>query len=134
VNGFTAWSTTANAAVSNTHTNMNSIQQYEQAKYNLRSFLEWRRLIGLPHIGGGGGIGAVTKVNCSMTIYFQERDGSNNYHESPCQETMCKAAHTVSLQIIDKTEALLRDELKLAAKSVSKICKDIIKEAEGDPQ
>lgn len=60
-----------------------AINKFARAKSALAEALEWEEMLGKRFAGGGGGTGYISGVETNVTIYFQERDGSKNYHEIP---------------------------------------------------
>ena len=43
----------------------------------------WMRMIGAPYKGGGGGTGKIHALTVDAKVYYQEYNGSNNYHDMP---------------------------------------------------
>lgn len=64
------------------------IGDYERAKRDLESCMNWASLIGKPYRGGGGGVGELCSIKLMLgesrpTVYHQDRDGGKNYHLMP---------------------------------------------------
>lgn len=97
-----------------------AIGNYKEAVQAIASALAWKSMIGKTFSGGGGGTGYVSGVETNITIYFQERDGSKNYHEIPAplefalRQVIKENAHQLLGKAIKRMEAD-RDEAAEAA-------------------
>lgn len=64
---------------------MNVIDKYQEAKSKLARFEQWAGKYGKEYFGGtrgnGGHYGSIVGAEGSLTIYYQEYNGANNYHD-----------------------------------------------------
>jgi len=97
---------------------MTYIEQYKKLKDELWKADRWRKLIGNPFNGGGGGVGYVTKAVCSMEIYHQEYHGANNYHLSGehLDRYLSKAVIKLQHRILDVAFEMMNSDLAEVAK------------------
>lgn len=107
---------------------MNEIAIYKVAYANLKAFKAWRSLIGKQYIGGAGGTGSVCTAACSLTVYWQEYDGSKNYHEPPAasQQVFNQAAKECSQILLDRVESLLESKLEEARSKAASLAREIL--------
>jgi hypothetical protein len=96
----------------------NAVSTYKNFKQQLYFADRWRKLIGSPFSGGGGGVGYVIKSSCSMEIYHQEYHGAKNYHESGSflDGYLAKAVTKLQSSIFDVAWEMMNTDLAVAAK------------------
>lgn len=101
---------------------MSAIEKFTAYTDEQRRSIRWLSMLGKEYNGGGGGIGRVCRVALKAEIYFQDYDGSQNYHEMPSalvdamQMAIIKNFGVLAMEaqtIIDETAR------ELALKSVS---------------
>jgi len=61
---------------------MTEVEIYKNLKDELWKIKDWWNMYGLHYSGGNGGVGEIRSVEVSATIYYQQSNGSKNYHES----------------------------------------------------
>lgn len=100
---------------------MSATIAFNAAVQKLRSFRAWKSLIGKEYFGGtrgkGGEYGAVTNATFTCEIYWQQYDGSTNYHppDKEYQEILNQAALQHASAILATAEALLVQKQMAAA-------------------
>jgi hypothetical protein len=60
---------------------MSKISDCEKLRHEIAKSKQWFALLGSPYRGGGGGVGKISSVKCTLEIYHQEYDGASNYHK-----------------------------------------------------
>jgi hypothetical protein len=110
---------------------MSKVTEYEQLKREIARSKQWYSMLGKRYVGGGGGIGAIASATCAAEIYFQERDGSNNYHEIEGAvkrelQLVFKAALPV---LLEKAFANLEEQRLAAAKLATEEYAKLLTEA-----
>ena len=91
---------------------MTEVEIYQKLKNDLWQIKDWWNMYGLDYSGGIGGIGDIRSVNVSATIYYQESNGSKNYHESP------KLFNETFGKILQKHPELFREAIKVLEKQL----------------
>ena len=112
----------------------NEIENYKLARQRLQRFTIWRSLIGMEYFGGtrgkGGQFGTVVpfETACTLTIYSQEYDGSNNYHTSDpdLRGEFAQAAIECSESILDSVQKQLETDAANAKQAAENIAKEIL--------
>lgn len=112
----------------------NEIDEYKLAQQRLKRFLSWRSLIGKEYFGGtrgkGGQFGTVVpfETACSLTIYHQEYDGSNNYHNSDpdLRGEFTQAAIRCAPAILDSVQQQLESNVLKAKQNAEKLAQEIL--------
>lgn len=100
---------------------MNPIESYQKAKQRLASFNRWANLLGKEYVGGtrgkGGEYGKIISAQGTLTIYFQEYDGANNYHdmEPDFATELAVAMRANGKQLLDTMREVLEHEVKKCA-------------------
>ena len=111
---------------------MNPIELYIASKAKLERFLSWRSLIGQEYFGGtrgkGGQYGSVVSARCSLTIYFQEYDGAQNYHDSSTDlaSFFASAAVANSKAILDHVQGQLERDVEAAKQASEEMAREIL--------
>ena len=98
----------------------NEIETYKKAKADLATAKEWAGKIGKRYEGGGGGEGYLHACSVGATIYFQQSNGSMNYHNAPPEMCLALArALSGSEGIIDRAIEIMQARVdELAQKAV----------------
>lgn len=105
-----------------------AIDKYVDLQSALRDSNHWVSMLGKRYSGGGGGIGALhslslNKGEASPTLYYQESNGSTNYHRMPVE----LSKHLESA-IKSKFTELIADALKLQEKELKKCANAAVEE------
>jgi len=98
---------------------MSNIEKFNQFKNELNNAKRWQAMFGKPYSGGGGGVGRIASAEIAkIEIYYQESNGSKNYHGIPsdsARKYISEAAKVLGHQIINKAIELMHEELKALA-------------------
>lgn len=110
---------------------MNAIDNYNQIKNKVARFEQWANLLGKEYFGGTRGkgreYGKVVSAHGKLTIYHQEYDGANNYHDlnkefdDVLESAMIQNAST----LIDSMRKSLNQQLGKAREEAAKLVKEI---------
>ena len=104
---------------------MSAYDQYLAASRALGELRQWANMLGAEYHGGGGGVGDVAKSStCSLTLYYQESNGSRNYHEAPRS-----ADRWIALGFLDVAPHVIGKALLHAEREVAQLAASAAKEA-----
>lgn len=112
---------------------MNAIDNYNELKNKVARFERWAGLLGKEYFGGtsgrGGQYGRVVPFETTgkLTIYHQEYDGANNYHEmdKEFEEFLQKAMIQHSQNLIESMRESLNKELEIAKQKAAELVKEL---------
>ena len=110
---------------------MTAIEQSKKYADEQHRAARWMAMLGQEYHGGGGGIGKVKSVRMSAEIYFQESNGSQNYHEIPdaLRVAMQTVIHKNFDALVLRATTLMKDTSReLALKSTAEYA-DLLREA-----
>lgn len=107
---------------------MNIIDKYTDANRRLNQFDAWASMIGMRYEGGGGGTGDVVNANGSLEIYFQEYNGSQNYHDldKEFKGELSEAMKKYSRELISSIRHDLERQLSEAKSAAEVLAKEIL--------
>lgn len=102
------------------------IQEYIAKKSELSKFNQWRSMIGKKYSGGGGGVGKVHSVSLNkIEVYYQERDGSTNYHE--LEKSALRAVEKV---IVEHINMIIGEAYQFKEKELKEFAAEALAEVE----
>lgn len=120
---------------------MYQINAYKAAKNDLRIAKEWVAMLGKSFAGGGGGEGKLHSLELKAKIYYQEYNGSQNYHNADvsfaCELAEAVKAHfdLIVEHALERMERRVRCAAVAAQKEHAALMEEtglLIKKAEGE--
>ena len=114
---------------------MNAIEAFQRKHDALRVAESWRALIGKRYSGGRGGTGNVCNATVTLDIYHQKYDGAMNYHNMPheLRGFIERIVIQRGVELIDEALAVMRMDLRAAAKQATDEANEVLALASGTP-
>ena len=112
----------------------NNINHFQNQKTLIKKAKEWFDLYLKEYFGGGGGVGTFKNISFNCEIYYQESDGSPNYHkpEKEFKSYLDLASSSYATRIIEMAIKLAEEDQKKKAIAAKQEAEEVLKAIENE--